>query len=263
MKLLKRKLSNILSTLRSKPQYFIIGAQKGGTSSLYGLLNQHPDCASAKSKEVHYYDLNYQKGFSWYLNQFPFGKRITGEASPYYLFHPLVPARLKKDFPDAKLIVLLRHPVDRAYSHYHHIKKYQLESANTFEEAIENELKDITDYEAQFKAQPLQSIPQHQHRLYLARGLYIEQIKRWLEYFKKEQFLFLSSEVFFKNPQEIINQCFSFIGLEDGVRIENEILLPGDYFPMKNATRQQLLSYFEPYNEQLFELIGKEWQWSR
>lgn len=240
-----------------------MGAQKAGTSSLYSLLNQHPQCYSAKEKEVHYYDLNYHLGIKWYASHFPIGNKFTGEASPYYLFHPLVPARLTQDFPEAKFIVLLRNPVDRAYSHFHHAKRYQLESSSTFEEAIYRELEDQTNYEDQFHQAPNQPIPQHQHRLYLARGRYAEQLKRWFQYVNKEQFLLVSSEAFFENPEAIAARCFQFLGIEEEVTLESNVLLPGDYLSMKNTTRRELLNYFEPFNEELFQLISKKWQWNK
>ena len=260
---MKYKLSNILSSFRSSPKYFILGAQKAGTSSLYALLNQHPQCYAASEKEVHYFDLNYQLGLKWYLSHFPLGNKFTGEASPYYLFHPLVPARLTHNFPKAKFIVLLRNPVDRAYSHYHHVKRYHLESSSTFEQAIERELEDQTNYEAQFQKAPNQSIPHHQHRLYLARGRYAEQLKRWFQWVNKEQFLLLSSEDFFENPQAIASRCFQFLELDDKGSIESKALLQGDYLSMKNTTRRELLNYFEPFNKELFQLTSKKWEWNK
>src|SRR5436309_16134274 len=106
------------------PDFIVIGAQKSGTGSLYAYLNGHPDVAGARVKEVHYFDLHYHRGVDWYLDQFPdeaaARPRCTGEASPYYLFHPHAPRRAFDLVPDARLIALLRDPVDRAISHYHH-----------------------------------------------------------------------------------------------------------------------------------------------
>src|SRR5579885_2674785 len=122
----------ITSSIRLLPDFIIIGTQRGGTTSLYAYLGQHPQIAPAVIKEVHFFDNNYERGVGWYRTQFPFlieksiakniGQQnfITGEASPYYLFHPHVPERAAKVVPGAKLIVLLRNPIDRAYSHYYH-----------------------------------------------------------------------------------------------------------------------------------------------
>ena len=110
------------------PDFVIIGAQRCGTSSLYSYLIEHPQIAPATRKELHYFDLNYAAGDEWYRSQFPqfpdtpFDGRltVTGEASPYYLFHPMAAERCASVVPDAKLIVMVRDPVERAYSHYHH-----------------------------------------------------------------------------------------------------------------------------------------------
>ena len=97
--------------VRTLPDFLIIGAQKSGTTFLYQLLVQHPHVKPAFVKEVHYFDLEYRKGVNWYRSHFPLQMRnsreyITGEASPYYLFHPHAPRRASAVVPDAKLVVL-------------------------------------------------------------------------------------------------------------------------------------------------------------
>ncbi|RAQ39531.1 deacetylase sulfotransferase, partial [Arthrospira sp. O9.13F] len=104
------------------PHFIIIGTQKGGTNSLYQYLCQHPQIIPAASKEIHYFTLNYHQPPQWYQSQFPrlpHPQQLTGEGSPYYLYHPAVPQRLHQYSPQVKLIVLLRNPVDRAISHYY------------------------------------------------------------------------------------------------------------------------------------------------
>ena len=103
------------------PDFIIIGAQRSGTTSLYNYLIEHQNIKSTSQKEIHYFDNNYDKGLTWYSKKFPSirkGIEITGEASPYYIFHPHAVNRISKDFPNVKLIVLLRNPIERAYSHY-------------------------------------------------------------------------------------------------------------------------------------------------
>src|SRR5437868_6286833 len=113
--------------MRLVPDFIIIGAQKGGTTSLYNYLITHPGIAPIYVKEPHFFDTSFSKGLVWYRSHFPtrlekyyaqhFHKLdfITGEASPYYLFHPLAPERVAKTLPHVKLILVLRNPVDRAY----------------------------------------------------------------------------------------------------------------------------------------------------
>ena len=132
------------SAVGALPDFFIIGAKKCGTTFLYHLLGQHPHVEAAKKKEIHYFDHHFSKGNDWYRSHFPpptwkEGRRsITGESSPYYLFHPHAARRMAGVVPRARLIVLLRNPVDRAYSHYHQEAGRGHEPL-TFEEAIEAE----------------------------------------------------------------------------------------------------------------------------
>ena len=106
------------------PDFVVIGTQKGGTSYFYRLLTEHPLVSRAAAKELHFFDNKFAEGVRWYRRCFSEGKlvdgqrTITGEASPSYLFDPQVPERMARIVPNARLIALLRNPVDRAYSHY-------------------------------------------------------------------------------------------------------------------------------------------------
>ena len=119
------------------PNFLIIGAQRCGTTTLYNQLVSHPDISPATTKELHYFDINFSKGIQWYKEQFN-DERIIGEASPYYIFHPLCPKRIFDIIPEVKIIVLLRNPVERAYSHYWHEIRLGKENLS-FEDAISEE----------------------------------------------------------------------------------------------------------------------------
>ena len=130
----RRLWRSATAPVRTLPDFLIIGAQKCGTSFLYRFLVKHPHVKSAFVKEVHYFDLNFAKGNNWYRSNFPLQVRntrtyITGEASPYYLFHPHAARRASMVVPDAKLLILLRNPVDRAHSHYQHQVKREMVEA--------------------------------------------------------------------------------------------------------------------------------------
>jgi hypothetical protein len=126
------------------PDFVIIGAHKCGTTSLYHSLTRHPHVEGAATKELEFFNRHFDKGIEWYRRCFPRprwkdGRRsITGEATPYYLFHPHAAKRMAEVVPRARMIVLLRNPVDRAYSHYHHRTRLGRET-RSFEEAIEAE----------------------------------------------------------------------------------------------------------------------------
>ena len=118
------------------PDFIIIGCQRGGTTSLYNYITSHPDVEPASQKELHFFDYNFDKGLDWYKDQFPDNK-ITGETSPYYIIHPHAPRRIAQAKPDVKILILLRNPGDRAYSHYNLEVKIGHEKLS-FEDAIKN-----------------------------------------------------------------------------------------------------------------------------
>ena len=150
MPFLGKLYRGITAPLRLLPDFLIIGTQRGGTTSLYHYLQAHPCLQATTTKEVHFFDRKYHKGLMWYRGHFPtvwekacaqqVQKQafVTGEASPSYLFHPHVYKRVAQALPQVKLIVLLRNPVDRAYSQYYHSIELGHES-RSFEEAIRDE----------------------------------------------------------------------------------------------------------------------------
>ena len=125
--------------LRGRPHFVILGTQRGGTSSLFRWLNAHPDVLRPTRKEIHYFDIHYDKGARWYRSQFPLARRgkVTGEASPYMLYHPLAPARAARGLPrTTRLIVLLREPVERTVSDYWFSRRRRRFETESLERAI-------------------------------------------------------------------------------------------------------------------------------
>lgn len=265
--ILLRRLYNTIKNrvFSNKPDFLIIGAQKCGTTSLFFYLAQHPGLVMPKTKEVHFFDQQYEKGITWYYNQFPkssiINKKLTGEASPYYLFHPLVPERVFKHLPNIKIIVLLRNPVDRAYSHFMHEKKYKREFLDSFEEAVETENIRTDEDEKKLIAGEIQNSESFQRYSYLKRGLYHKQISRWLQYFRFEQFCFIKSEDFFQNPEkELIHVC-DFLGITHSV-IENLAPLnTNKYTDLSEYQRRKLNNFFADDSKKLKGLIGEKFCW--
>jgi hypothetical protein len=187
---------------------------------------------------------------------------ITGEASPYYLFHPLAPQRVQDMLPDAMLIVLLRNPIDRAYSHYHHVaRKGPAYETLTFEQAIEAEW-DRLDGEAErlTREEAYRSL-HHQHHSYLSRGIYVDQLKTWYQKFPARQLLILCAEKLFEQAHPVVQDAFQFLELPQmqigGYRPRNQ----GKYHQMATSTREKLSDFFRPYNQQLWELLGVDYDW--
>jgi hypothetical protein len=252
------------------PDFLIIGAQKAGTTSLASYLAAHPGVVPSKCKEVHFFDLNYERGVDWYRSHFPValgqvlrsrmrGRRIQmGEASPYYIFHPLAASRAFNLLPAARVIVLLRDPVDRAYSHYHHEIRLGAESM-AFEDAIEAEDHRIAEEGQRLALDSSYVSFNYQHFAYLKRGIYADQIRRWLRYYRPEQFLILSSERFFKNPASEYQRVLQFLGLPPWDLPAYPAELVGTYRPLATATRRYLGEYFAQHNAALRRLLNSAW----
>ena len=246
------------------PHFIIIGVQKGGTNSLYHYLCKHPQIVAATQKEIHFFTLNYEQGLNWYQSQFPpdaDGKQIlTGEGSPYYLFHPLVPQRLYESFPNTRLIVLLRNPVDRAISHYYWEVKLGYEPLS-LEEAIAQEPERLQGEVEKICSDGTYFSFNHQHYSYLARGLYAEQLQRWMQFFPREQFLILKSEDLYCNSAKVVNQVFDFLEIPNYILPTYDKYNENDYPQTDSSIRQKLAAYFQPHNQKLTQLLGEDWSW--
>jgi Sulfotransferase domain len=256
----------------SLPDYLIIGAEKGGTTFLYWGLYQHPFVEAATSKELHFFDTRkwHVKGIGWYRAQFPAsmwkdGRRvITGEASPYYLFHPLAPYRASKIVPNTKLIVVLRNPVDRAYSAYRHRVLAGQENLS-FEEALEAEQERTSGELEKLLSDDGYASYAYTKYTYRLRGIYVEQLERWHEYFDPEQILVLRSEDLFTNPTGTLWRVHEFLDLPKHDIDTTAAMIKsnkGSYEqPMNPITRRHLEEYFEPHNQRLYEYLGEDFGW--
>lgn len=260
-RMVRRKYNNYIRSKtnihnRYPPKFLIIGTQKGGTTSLYDYMIQHPSILPVERKEIHYYDFNPTKGIAWYMSFFPKkreGQDFTcGEATPSYIYLKDIPAKVKKDFPDIKLILLLRNPIERALSHYSMIKYRELEKLS-FEEAIEVEQQRING-----------NLHSKLNFSYLDQGLYYKHLANWIKYFPKEQILILESEQFFKHPEEITNQVFKFLGLNSCDGIEYAHLNKGKgKVPLSPKTRTKLSDFFAIPNQKLNKITKVSFSWSK
>jgi hypothetical protein len=258
--------------MRLLPEFIVTGVMRGGTTSLYRYLTEHPAIASTIGNEVHFFDRHYRKGISWYQAFFPLIVRryyarwicrhdlITGESSPYYIFHPLAPRRVAEILPRVKLITLLRNPIDRAYSHYWLEVNRECETLS-FEEAITCEIERLQgERERLLKDEQYYSFA-HRHYSYLTRGIYVDQLKTWRELFPQEQSLILCSEDFYADPAASLRRVFEFLHVPNWVLGEYEKHNCGSYPLMDPATRKWLIDYFRPHNERLYEYLGKRFPW--
>ncbi|MDP1622354.1 MAG: sulfotransferase domain-containing protein [Bacteroidales bacterium] len=254
----------ITSDLRQLPEFIIPGVQKGGTSSLFSYLAQHPRIQPSRNKEIHFFDHKYDRGIEWYRNSFPVRTNsglITGEASPYYFFHPLAALRISTHCPGVKLIVLLRDPVARAYSHYMMIRNKGYEPFETFEEALAAEPDRLAGTTEEIKSGRCRFNLNHQMYSYLARGMYHMQVQEWLKYFQMDQFLFIKSELFFDNPKAELLKVYDFLGIEPIFPSDLKPVNTNIYHPILPETNSFLINHFEEDVRKLAALIGDEFNW--
>lgn len=246
------------------PDVIVIGAQKCGTTSLYHYLSQHPAVFRPKRKEVHYFDSNYHRDIAWYKLHFSHRRDLLHfESTPYYLFHPKVASRVAATLPNAKLIVMLRDPVARAYSHYWHERRLGYEHLS-FADAITAEDERLAGESTRLVEDDSYYSSRHQHLSYLARGCYAEQLKQWLKWFPQRQFLFIESERFFEHPGAEMVRVTQFLGLPPLGDIAWMKKNVGTYSQdMEPALRRQLRERFAEVNKDLESLTGTTWRWNR
>ena len=255
----------VTSPFRPLPDFLILGAQKAGTTALYEYLRRHPDLTGPSWKEVSFFDRHWVRGVKWYRGNFPNRARtrgkLVGEASPSYVFHPLGPARVQEVVPDARLVALVRNPVDRALSHYHHEVALGREPL-TFEQAIEAEPERTRGEEERLSREPDYFSHTWWDYTYLARGRYAEQLERWLAVFPREQLLVLASDELAAEPGQTFARVLEFLGapghdLESYPRVYEQ-----SYGEMQPDTRRRLAEYFAEPNRRLYELLGRDFGFS-
>ena len=196
------------------PEFLGVGVQKGGTTTLQAMLQEHPGVFLPPAKELHFFSLHYGEGEEWYRQQFAArepGQRC-GEITPYYLFHPEAPARIQRLLPAARLIVLLRDPVQRCLSGLFHSRRLGLEPLEV-EQALAAEPARLAGAEAVLAVSDSRHLS-HQVHSYVSRSRYEQQLTRYEQWFPREQLLLLRSEDLFQNPQALWRRVLSFLELE-------------------------------------------------
>jgi len=255
--------------LRVLPDFLIIGAEKCGTTSLYGALTAHPDVHKARRKEPHFFDYHYARGETWYRAWFPFvwvralrrRRFVTGEACPDYIFHPHAARRARQMLPRAKLIAILRDPVERAFSHYQQqVRKGR--DPLSFEEAIAREPERVDVDLARMQRDETLAVESVTRFSYLARGRYAEQLERWLAHYPRESLLVLRSEDLLAEPAATVKRALEFLGLDAAVDVGALRRNVGGYEAgLEAGMRRRLAEYFEPHNARLRDLLGMEPGW--
>ena len=245
-----------------KPTFCIIGVMKAITSGIHNQLSKHPSICTAIKGELHFFsrDENYNKGIDWYEKQFYCNEKKdikhVGEKTPSYIFLEKAMIRIKKHYPDIKLIVVLREPISRAYSNYNHIQQV---SANhrlgkyknlSLSEYIKHDLKKGDSY---------------QHELsIIQRGYYINQINFLYKHFPKKNVKIIIGEHYSKNSLQELNNICKFLNISAFKSIKNVIYENTRQYPTPISKKDYdtLQQIYKPYNEKLYKFLGyriKEW----
>jgi hypothetical protein len=269
---------------RPDPDFLIIGAKRCGTTSLFRYLGTHPQIAPLfpaavhlplmreDQKGVHYFDTGFAHSDRWYRAHFSsswarrrLARRVaapvlTGEASPYYLFHPLAAQRAAARLPHVKLIVLLREPVARTHSHWSEQRRNGVEMLD-FEAALDAESTRTAGEEERLAADPDAVSFAHEHQSYVAQSEYANALERWLRQFERKRILVARSEQLYAEPQLVCDRVAAFLDLGrhrlDAPKVWNAAAATEIAAP----TRARLEQHFAPHQQQLARLLGEAVNW--
>jgi Sulfotransferase domain len=252
---------------RMRPGYLVVGTKRGGSTSLAEWIDEHPNVAPCRNRKgTHYFDTNFGRGPAWYASRFerPDDKYLlTGEASPYYMFHPLCPTRIQAELPDVKLLVVLRNPIDRAWSQY----QYEVARGHETEPiqaALDLEPQRLDGEIERLIADPGYEGYEYRHHGYLLRGHYADQIQELYRLFPVEQVMVLQSEQMFADPHNVLDRVWDFLELPR-TRLDHLTPQNANAAPRKidDVTLARLENYYRPLNEALYELPGIDFRWDR
>lgn len=268
------------------PTFVIVGAQKCGTSSLHRMLRQHPQVHMSRTKELHYFDRHFDRGLEWYTQQFTPRRqhKEIGETTPAYMYRAPARRRLIQQLPDARIVMILRNPVDRAYSHFWHDTR-RLEQARrtrpvpvTFEAALAGERPELfASLVADSEPGRAQGASSDRRDSYIGRGEYIDQIEPFLDAYGEDRVLILLLEDLIADRPGCLRDLFRFlrVSADPATTIEevhvNRYRRPDEagraraatYEAMQPATRATLVEHYRPFNERLAKLLGRDlshWQ---
>jgi len=257
----------ITSPWRGLPSIYIAGARKCGTTSLFYYLVAHPHLLPPFRKEVKFFTFQFYLGTLWYRANFPFVHQLRGrmtlDATATYLMHPWFAQRAYALTPHARVIVLVRNPVKRVLSMYNQNRRRGLESL-PLEKVFERE-QSLLSGERERLADPCYSPARFELYGYLWESCYIEHLERLWTFFPPEQVLVLRSEDLFASPQEVMAQVYRFLDLQPFQQTSFRIYNPGHYrvdASLKPAVAW-LQEYFAPYNQRLYNALGRDLGWER
>lgn len=280
------RAAGVLSApFRPAPDFLLVGAKRGGTTSTYFHILSHPDVLalfpSARllpkgrdTKGTSFFTYNFHKGSIWYFSHFPsraqrlfHHKRtgysgVAGEASPYYLFHPLAAQRAHDLVPGAKILIGLRDPVERTHSAWREQTRNGVETLS-FEDALDAEERRLGTEAERLLAEPAYISFAHEFQSYAAQSRYADSLGRWLALFPREQVHIWASEDYYADADATVRGITGFLGLDpDRLPAIEQRLNAAPKSDMAPATRERLRSYFADDVAATEALVGRSLPWS-
>lgn len=244
------------------PSFVVLGTQKGGTTTLQEQLLRHPQAFLSDQKELQFFTLHFALGLAWYERQFAAAnpEQHCGDITPYYLFHPEVPQRLRQCLPQARLVVVLRDPVERTLSGLFHSIRLGLEPEGV-ERALALEPSRLQGAEECLRA--VDGVHRsHQVHSYVARSRYEQQLDRFEPELQAGRLLVLRSEDWFARPEQIWPQLLAFLGLkEQPLPLQSRAFNTGagEAALVPSGIRARLRAELEPTYEAMAQRYGLHW----
>lgn len=271
-----RQLNRPTASLRMVPDVLIAGASRCGTTSLHRALLTHPGMIPPiLHKGIHYFDVAYGRGPTWYRSHFPLrataarrtagvpGAPVCFESSGYYMFHPEAPRRIAETLPGVRLIVMLRDPVERAFSAWKHEHARGFDPVTAFEQALEREPERLEGEVDKIRSDVDYISRAHRHQAYVTRGQYVEQLQVLHDLFGRDRVHVMFSEDFFATPEPEYERLLEFLRLPVVHAPAYEQHNARRSKAMADSTREALNRHFEPYDTALAELLGRVPPWRR
>lgn len=278
-----RGLGVATSEFRALPDFLIIGAKRGGSTSFYFDLIEHPSILRMypppvpglkrnATKGVHYFDSNFEKGNDWYRSYFPTRLRrsiasraqgspgVTGEASPYYLFHPCAPDRAHEVVPDARVIAVLRDPIQRTYSHWKERRRAGMEPLD-FVDALDAEPQRLEGERERLLSDPSYYSYAWEQQSYATQSEYVTSLEPWIKHFGIDKMLILASEDYYRDPVTALAEADRFLGIRPRTTSSGKIRNAASGSELSAPVLERLRQHFREPNRRLGALIGRQFPW--
>lgn len=279
-----REAAVLTAALRPPPDFMIIGTKRGGTTSLYFDLLEHPQTIRLSpppvpglkidpTKGVHFFDSNYFRGDRWYGSHMPTstaralrsrlagGRVVAGEASPYYLFHPDAARRAHVAVPDVRVIALLRDPVMRTYSHWKERRREHAEELS-FVDALSAEPDRLAGERERLVADSHYVSYAWEQQSYFTQSLYADALRPWIELFGRDRVLVAASEDYYDRPDDVLASMHEFLGIsvDSSAPHQHRNAAQGSELPAD--VHSMLAERFREPNAQLSALTGQAFPWA-